>query len=208
MWTNFAFFFLGGGNLVRGQNKSKWVCRWGVMEMARRLFAMRLNEMVNLSSRRSCGLWPFVRLWCFHEQIHFNNRKRKKNSKEPASVYVSWSGLCLKFSNFSIYMFYNHFREPPIICIEQKKEKKRQDEIGTFFPRMTAPGSPWITIYFVPPRNKPVGARCPGSSKSFIIPETSSALSCEIGKKNALSIVNIAKLIGLNLYRCGKKINK
>ena len=47
-----------------------------------------------------------------------------------------------------------------------------------FFPRITAPGSPWITIYFAPPKNKPVGARVPGSSKSFNIPFISSGFIC------------------------------
>lgn len=49
----------------------------------------------------------------------------------------------------------------------------------TFFPRMTTPGSPWITMYFVPPTKRPVGARVPGSSKSFMIPETSSGFNCK-----------------------------
>ena len=39
----------------------------------------------------------------------------------------------------------------------------------TFLPRVTAPGSPWITMYLAPARNNPVGAKWPGSSKSFII---------------------------------------
>lgn len=43
-------------------------------------------------------------------------------------------------------------------------------KIITFFPRITAPGSPWITMYFSDPRNNPVGAGDPGSAKSFIIP--------------------------------------
>lgn len=47
----------------------------------------------------------------------------------------------------------------------------------TFFPRMTAPASPWITIYFVPPRNKPVGASVPGWSKSFRMAAISSGLN-------------------------------
>lgn len=47
----------------------------------------------------------------------------------------------------------------------------------TFFPLITAPGSPWITIYFVPPRCKPVGASVPGSSKSSVMPLISSGLS-------------------------------
>lgn len=41
---------------------------------------------------------------------------------------------------------------------------------------MTAPASPWITIYFVPPRYNPVGASDPGSAKSFITPVISSGL--------------------------------
>lgn len=52
-------------------------------------------------------------------------------------------------------------------------------ETLTFFPRITAPGSPWITMYFVPPRYKPVGARVPGSAKSLIIPVISSGLNCK-----------------------------
>lgn len=51
-------------------------------------------------------------------------------------------------------------------------------ESFTFFPRMTAPGSPWMTMYFVPPRCKPVGARWPGSAKSVMIPVISSGLNC------------------------------
>lgn len=43
---------------------------------------------------------------------------------------------------------------------------------------MTTPGSPWITMYFVPPRKRPVGARLPGSSKSFMMPVISSGLYC------------------------------
>ena len=50
-------------------------------------------------------------------------------------------------------------------------------ELITFFPRMTAPASPWITIYFVPPRYNPVGASDPGSAKSFIMPVISSGLN-------------------------------
>ena len=50
-------------------------------------------------------------------------------------------------------------------------------EVITFFPRMTTPDSPWITIYFVPPRYNPVGASDPGSLKSFIIAVISSGLS-------------------------------
>jgi len=50
--------------------------------------------------------------------------------------------------------------------------------IGTFFPRMTAPGSPWMTMYLVGPRKRPVGARNPGSSKSFMMLVISSGLNC------------------------------
>lgn len=50
-------------------------------------------------------------------------------------------------------------------------------KIITFFPRITAPGSPWITMYFADPRNNPVGASDPGSAKSFLIPVTSAGLS-------------------------------
>lgn len=42
---------------------------------------------------------------------------------------------------------------------------------------MTAPGSPWITMYLVDPRYSPVGARDPGSAKSFIIATISSGLN-------------------------------
>lgn len=49
----------------------------------------------------------------------------------------------------------------------------------TFFPRITAPASPWITMYFVPPRKRPVGARVPGSAKSFIMAVISSGLNCK-----------------------------
>jgi len=41
---------------------------------------------------------------------------------------------------------------------------------------MTTLGSPWITMYFVPPRKRPVGARVPGSSKSFMMAAISSGL--------------------------------
>lgn len=47
----------------------------------------------------------------------------------------------------------------------------------TFFPRITAPGSPWITMYFTPAWYKPVGAREPGSSKSFIIAAISAGVN-------------------------------
>lgn len=53
-------------------------------------------------------------------------------------------------------------------------------QLLTFLPRMTAPCSPWITMYLVPPRCNPVGARVPGSSKSFMIPAISSGLYCTI----------------------------
>lgn len=43
---------------------------------------------------------------------------------------------------------------------------------------MTAPGSPWMTMYLVGPRNSPVGARNPGSSKSFMMLVISSGLNC------------------------------
>jgi hypothetical protein len=49
--------------------------------------------------------------------------------------------------------------------------------VGTFFPRMTAPGSPWMTMYLVGPRKRPVGARNPGSSKSFMMLAISSGLN-------------------------------
>ena len=42
---------------------------------------------------------------------------------------------------------------------------------------MTAPASPWMTIYFVPPRYNPVGASDPGSAKSFMIAVISSGLN-------------------------------
>lgn len=42
---------------------------------------------------------------------------------------------------------------------------------------MTAPGSPWMTMYFVPPRYNPVGASEPGSLKSFRMPVTSSGFN-------------------------------
>ena len=41
---------------------------------------------------------------------------------------------------------------------------------------MIAPHSPWITMYLVDPRYKPVGASDPGSAKSSM-PVTSSILS-------------------------------
>ena len=44
---------------------------------------------------------------------------------------------------------------------------------------MTAPGSPWITMYLAPPRKRPVGARNPGSSKSVVIPLISSGFNCK-----------------------------
>lgn len=47
----------------------------------------------------------------------------------------------------------------------------------TFLPRMTAPGSPWMTMYLVGPRKRPVGARNPGSSKSFMMLAISSGLN-------------------------------
>lgn len=42
---------------------------------------------------------------------------------------------------------------------------------------MTAPGSPWMTMYLVAPRYNPVGASVPGFSKSFMIPVISSGLN-------------------------------
>lgn len=48
----------------------------------------------------------------------------------------------------------------------------------TFFPWMTAPYSPIITMYFMPPRFNLVGARDPGSSKSFMIAAISPGLNC------------------------------
>lgn len=59
-----------------------------------------------------------------------------------------------------------------------KKQRINQDLGTTFLPRTTDPGSPWMTMYLVPPRCNPVGAREPGSSKSFIIADISSALNC------------------------------
>lgn len=59
----------------------------------------------------------------------------------------------------------------------QVSERDKVQSI-TFFPRITAPGSPWITMYLVPPRNSPVGARVPGSAKSFIMPVISSGVNC------------------------------
>lgn len=50
-------------------------------------------------------------------------------------------------------------------------------ELITFFPRITAPASPWITMYFVPPRYNPVGASDPGSLKSVIMAVISSGLN-------------------------------
>ena len=45
---------------------------------------------------------------------------------------------------------------------------------------MTTVGSPWMTMYFVLPRKRPVGARVPGSSKSLMMPLISSGLNCSI----------------------------
>jgi hypothetical protein len=42
---------------------------------------------------------------------------------------------------------------------------------------MTAPGSPWMTMYLAVPRKRPVGARNPGSSKSFMMFVISSGLN-------------------------------
>lgn len=63
----------------------------------------------------------------------------------------------------------------------------------TFFPRMTAPASPWITMYFVPPRCKPVGARWPGWSKSFIIPTISSGLNWKHPAREPENVLNPLK---------------
>jgi len=52
-----------------------------------------------------------------------------------------------------------------------------KQRVVTFLPRMTEPGSPWMTIYLVPPMYNPVGASVPGSLKSFMIPVISSGLN-------------------------------
>jgi len=50
------------------------------------------------------------------------------------------------------------------------KIKQYSNSLVTFFPRMTALGSPWITMYLLPPRNNPVGASVPGVVKSSLMP--------------------------------------
>ncbi len=64
-----------------------------------------------------------------------------------------------------------------LLGVTNNSQTKISFEFITFFPRMTAPGSPWITIYFVPPRYNPVGASDPGSAKSFITPVISSGFN-------------------------------
>uniref|UniRef100_A0A0A9DIB5 Uncharacterized protein n=1 Tax=Arundo donax TaxID=35708 RepID=A0A0A9DIB5_ARUDO len=49
---------------------------------------------------------------------------------------------------------------------------------------MTAPGSPWMTMYLVGPRKRPVGARNPGSSKSFMMLVVSSGLNCHASPRS------------------------
>lgn len=71
---------------------------------------------------------------------------------------------------------------PVVNCVREKNVKSL-----TFFPRMTAPGSPWMTIYFVPPRNKPVGASDPGSSKSFMMATISSGLNYNTNKYTSVN---------------------
>lgn len=68
----------------------------------------------------------------------------------------------------------------------------------TFFPRITAPGSPWITMYFAPPRNSPVGARNPGSSKSFWIPAISSAFNYRTYQEHTAICIRLNKEKSVN----------
>lgn len=60
---------------------------------------------------------------------------------------------------------------------EKKKRFMETKSKVTFFPRMTALGSPWMTMYFVPPMNNPVGASVPGSAKSLLMPVISSGFN-------------------------------
>jgi len=55
--------------------------------------------------------------------------------------------------------------------------KQKSETVVTFFPRMTAPGSPWMTMYLVPPIYNPVGASDPGSLKSLLMAVISSGLN-------------------------------
>jgi len=85
-------------------------------------------------------------------------------------MMISTKYLLFELQRKLMYKHYSWVRK-------HRKEKKRHNLL-TFFPRITDPGSPWITIYFAPARYKPVGAREPGSLKSFIIPVISSGLNC------------------------------
>ena len=52
--------------------------------------------------------------------------------------------------------------------------------IVTFFPRITMPWSPWRTIYFAPPMNRPFCGSTLFSSNPFTMLATSVALSCTV----------------------------
>lgn len=87
--------------------------------------------------------------------------------------------------------------------MSEDKNLSRIKEWGltiTFFPRITAPGSPWITIYLVPPRCKPVGARLPGSSKSFMIAVISWGLNW--GGKKIDQLMDLVSICLTNYNKC------
>ena len=69
---------------------------------------------------------------------------------------------------------------------------------------MTAPGSPWITMYLVPARCKPVGARCPGSSKSLMISLISWVLNWKYYNRSGLRL-NIDNFIANKILYCESK---
>lgn len=74
---------------------------------------------------------------------------------------------------------FEHLKTVYYIRTKHERNSVQVNWLITFFPLMTTPASPWITIYFVPPRYKPVGASVPGSAKSFIIAVISSGLNCK-----------------------------
>lgn len=80
-------------------------------------------------------------------------------------------------------------------CVDSKIKSLDYCSVITFFPRITAPGSPWITMYFVPPIYKPVGARVPGSAKSVIMAVISSGLNCNTSQTQNQSDNHYSPLI-------------
>jgi hypothetical protein len=73
---------------------------------------------------------------------------------------------------------------------------------------MTAPGSPWITIYLVPPIYNPVGARVPGSAKSLLIAVISSGLNYnKINKHQQFTYKNGSTKLKTDLLQSHTKIS-